>query len=68
MAKRQDTRDTYKYHVQIDKKIVHRGITKDLEKRASQHKARWPNSRVVQVGRRTTREKALEWERRGGKR
>lgn len=60
-------RDTYKYHVKIGNKIAYRGVTKNLERRATQHKARWPNSHVVQIGKRTTIEKALEWERRGGK-
>lgn len=62
-----EKRDTYKYHVKIGKKIVYRGVTKDLERRGAQHKARWPDSRIVQVGRRTTHERALGWERRGGK-
>lgn len=61
-------RDTYKYQVKIGKKIVHRGITKDLERRAAQHKALRPKSHVAQIGRRTTWERALDWERRGGKR
>lgn len=60
--------DTYKYHVKVGKKIIYRGITDDLERRGAEHKARWPASRIVQVGRRTTRERALEWERRRGKR
>jgi len=63
-----EARDTYKYHVKVGRKIIHRGITKDLERRGAEHKARRPNSRVVQVGRRTTRERALEWERRAGRR
>jgi len=61
-------RDTYKYQVKIGKKIIYRGITKDLDRRGTEHKSRWPQSRIIQVGRRTTRERAYEWERRGGKR
>ena len=61
-------RDTYKYHVKVSGKIIYRGITKDLERRGAVHKARRPSSHIVQVGRRTTRDKALEWERRGGRR
>ena len=61
-------RDTYKYHVKVSGKIVYRGITKNLERRGAEHKARRPSSHIVQIGRRTTREKALEWEREGGKR
>lgn len=60
-------RDTYKYQVKVGRKVIYRGTTKDLERRGAEHKARWPSSRIVQVGRRTTRDKALEWERRGGK-
>lgn len=61
-------RDTYKYHVKVGSKIIYRGITKDLERRGAEHKARRPKSRIVQVGRRTTHESALDWERRGGRR
>lgn len=61
-------RDTYKYHVKVGRKIVYRGITKDLDRRGSEHKSRRPNSRVVKVGRRTTYEHAVDWERRGGRR
>lgn len=61
-------RDTYKYQVKKGGKIIYQGITEDLERRGAEHKARWPDSHVVQVGRRTTREKALDWERHGGKR
>ena len=61
-------RDTYKYQVKKGGKIIYRGITEDLERRGAEHKARWPDSHVVQVGRRTTREKASDWERHGGKR
>ena len=60
-------RDTYKYQVKIGKKIVHRGVTKNLDRRAAQHKASRPNSHVVQIGRRTTQERASEWVRHGGK-
>ncbi len=63
-----ERRDTYKYHVKVGRKIIYRGITTDLERRGAEHKARRPNSRIVKVGRRTTRERALEWERRVGKR
>jgi len=62
------SRDTYKYHVKVGNKVVYRGITNDLERRAAEHRARWPNARIVKIGNRTTREKAVEWERRGGRR
>jgi len=63
-----ENRDTYKYHVKLGRKIIHRGITTDIERRGSEHKARWPKSHITQVGRRTTHKKALEWEKRGSKR
>jgi hypothetical protein len=56
-------RDTYKYQVKIGNKIIHKGITKHLENRGAVCQARWPKSRVVQVGRKTTREAAIVWRR-----
>lgn len=62
-------RNTIKYHVKCGNKIVHRGITdRPPEEREREHQKDFPGCRIVQVGRRTTRERALEWERRGGKR
>ena len=63
-----DKRDTYKYQFKDGNKVLHRGITNDLERRESEHQQRWPEGHVSQVGRRTTRDAALEWEREGGKR
>ena len=62
------TRNTYKYHFKKGGKIVHRGITNDLDRRESEHKGRYGNGRIVKVGNITTREAALKWEREGGKR
>jgi predicted GIY-YIG superfamily endonuclease len=61
-------RDTYKYHLRRGQQIVHRGITNNLDRREQEHQAKYPGAKVSQVGRRTTREAALEWERNGGKR
>jgi len=60
-------RNTYKYHLKTGRRIIHRGITNDLNRREQEHKAKYPSSRIRQVGRRTTREAALGWERNGGK-
>lgn len=60
-------RDTYKYHLKDGRRIVHRGITNDLKQREQEHQAGYPRSQIRQVGRRTTHEAALEWERNGGK-
>lgn len=61
-------RDTYKYHLKDGRRVVHRGITNDLSRREQDHQAEYPRSKIRQVGRRTTREAALEWERNGSRR
>ena len=61
-------RDTVKYHLKDGNKVVHRGITTRPEEREREHQKDFPGSRIVQVGRRTTEERAREWERKGGKR
>ena len=60
-------RDTYKYHFKIGNRIVHRGITNDLDRREEEHEQDWPNGHLKQVGRQTTRDAALKWERDGGR-
>jgi predicted GIY-YIG superfamily endonuclease len=55
-------RDTYKYYFKDGRKIVHGGITKDLERREQEHQQKWPKGHIVQVGRCTTEEAAREWE------
>ena len=61
-------KDVYKYHLKVGNKTVHRGITNDLARREAEHKSGFPGSHIQQIGRRTTREAALLWERMGGKR
>ena len=62
-------RNTAKYHLIRSRKIVHRGITdRPLQEREREHQEEFPGSNIKQIGQRTTREKALEWEREGGKR
>ena len=60
-------RDTYKYHLKYGKRVVHSGITNDLNRREQEHQANYPGSQIRQVGRRTTREAALAWERDRGR-
>ena len=55
-------RDTYTYDFKVRNKIVHSGITKDLERREAEHKRRWPNGRIVKVGAAKTEDKARAWE------
>ncbi len=55
-------RDTYKYDFKLGNKILHSGVTNDLERREKEHQDRWPSGHIVQVGNRTTLEAAEEWE------
>ncbi len=55
-------RNTYKYHFKIGYKIVHSGITDDLERREQEHQQKWPRGHIKQVGRKTTEDAAREWE------
>ena len=61
-------RDTYKYHLKQGNKVVHRGITNNLDRREGEHQQNYPGSSIQKIGRRTTRAAALQWEREGGKR
>ncbi len=60
-------RDTYKYHFKKGNKIVHTGITHDIDRREAEHKSKrgWSGAKVTssKVGYRTTRKEALAWER-----
>ena len=57
-------RDTYKYHFKQGHRIVHTGITNDLERRETEHKQNFgEGGHILKVGRATTRDAALEWER-----
>lgn len=58
-----EVRDTFKYHLKLGNKIIDKSITYDLTRREALHQKEFPGSRVVQVGRRTTRSRALDWER-----
>ena len=63
MAKK---RDTFKYHFKEGNKIVHGGITNDLERREVEHQQQWPKGHIKQVGRVTTEEAARTWEKEKG--
>ena len=39
-------RDTFKYHFKVGNKIVHGGITDDLERREQEHRRKWPKGRI----------------------
>ena len=57
-----EPRDTYKYRLRQGRRVVHHGITNDLNRREAEHQQKWPGSRIEQIGRRTTRSAALDWE------
>ena len=59
-------RDIYKYQFKVGHKIVHGGITNDLNRRESEHQQKWPEGHIKQVGRRTTEEAARNWEKEKG--
>ncbi len=58
-------RDTYQYHFKMGNKIVHTGITNDIDRREVEHKRKYGQSKghITQVGLRTTHDAAFEWER-----
>ena len=55
-------RNWQKYDFKVAQKIVHSGITTDLERREQEHQQRWPSGHIVQVGRSTTEDAARDWE------
>ena len=55
-------RDTYKYRFKVGNKVVHCGITKDLQRREAEHREKWPKGHIKQVGVRTTEDAARKWE------
>jgi len=57
-------KDTYKYKVIRNGKISEKGTTRDLKRRVSYIKARFPDAIVKQVGRKTTFQEAEVWLRR----
>ncbi len=59
-------RDTYKYQFKVGNKIVHGGITNDLERREAEHKQEWPKGHISKVGNITTEDAAREWEKEKG--
>ena len=56
-------RNTYKYHFKKGHKIVHTGITNDIDRREAEHKQTYGSGHITKVGSATTRDAALKWER-----
>ena len=59
-------RDTYKYQFKVGNKVVHKGITNDLERRDAEHKQDWPSGHIKQVGHAVDKKSAREWEKEQG--
>ena len=59
-------RNYYKYLFKVGNKIMHGGITDDLERREEEHQKKWPKGHITQVGHQTTEEAAREWEKKKG--
>ena len=57
-------RDTHKYHFKDGNRVVHTGITNDLDRRESEHRRDHdlPKGHIYKVGNRTTRDAATNWE------
>lgn len=55
-------RDTYKYQFKDGNRVLHGGITNDLERREQEHQQKWPDGHIKQVGRKTTEDAARQWE------
>ncbi len=54
-------RNYYRYDFKVGNKIVHSGITKDVERRENEHQQRWPAGHIKQVGPAVTKQSALAW-------
>lgn len=56
-------RDTYEYHFKKGNKIVHTGITNDIDRKEAEHRREHGLSRghIKQVGFRTTYDAAFSW-------
>lgn len=57
------TAKTYRYRFKVDGRVVHHGITTDLQRREREHQKRWPGGTIEQVGQPTSHRDAWEWER-----
>ncbi len=55
-------RNTFKYQFKVGNKIVHGGITKDLERRETEHQEKWPGGHIKKVGNKTTEQGGRKWE------
>ena len=54
-------KNTYRYKVKLDGKVIEEGTTLDLNRRACDIKARFPGAIVKQVGKKGTFQDAERW-------
>ncbi|MCZ6719096.1 MAG: GIY-YIG nuclease family protein [Gammaproteobacteria bacterium] len=54
--------NTYRYVFKVGNKIIHGGITNDLERREQEHQQDHPKGHIKQVGNKTTENAARQWE------
>ena len=59
-------RMAYKYHFIYRGTVVHRNITSDLTRREKEHRVRWPQGHIQQVGKEVAWSEGQEWLRTGG--
>ena len=62
MSGNKGQRDTYKYQYLEGGRVKHSGITNDLDRREGELRRQYGPGHIKQVGRRTTREAAKDWE------
>jgi predicted GIY-YIG superfamily endonuclease len=56
-------RETHRYHLKRGHTIIRSGITNDLDRREKKHQQEYgPDVHITKVGRVTTRNAALAWE------
>ena len=55
---------TFRYRFLVGSRVVHQGITTDLERREREHQRRWPGGHIEPVGEPTSHAEAWDWERR----
>lgn len=56
------TTSTYRYRFLVGSRVVHQGITTDLERREREHRVRWPDGNIEAVGEPTSHTEAWAWE------
>ena len=56
-----EEKNTYKYQVKLQGKIIEKGRTYDLNRRAAEVNARFPGATIEQIGKKTTWGKAKKW-------